>query len=558
MKLQIKFTRASVSVLCCLSFFVLSHANAQFNTTEKLTQLKYRISIESIGFSDIKKLYSSDSLHLKKSFFESATIEENSISIYSLIEITEIQKQNDTFLYCYKLLNPQITFQQQNTFINIEKIKAELGTPFFVTRLNSGKVIFVQTKKEISKIASGIQKEMTSNLQLIQNKDNSLQWNEIEDILNGKIATSYVAVKNENKSTTITKTAKKFLKYNSRNKDISGEIDLDGIFFMNKTGVIDSCALFVAETAKLKNDTLSAIGKKVNITLVENKTIHNDSAIELLQLIRMPEYQNKQTLDYTETDEDIIISAYAGTLGNDNWESLQPLLNKKLSEEETKNLVLKLRALFYLFPINCTTAVHYILDSLSNSFPYKIITTALGITDSHAACDAISYLIKKRLYSDSSVVDLFPALATHSFPTKEAAAFMMKTAFDKHQSIDPFIISTAQLTIAAMANKFAKTDQLYSNQLIYKIIKQMDGDADTLQHILVLSNTQSPLTIDFFEKQLRQPNTSIALKIEILNALNNIEGKRVDIILSEFQNDNDPEIQRTVRSIIENRKSKSN
>jgi len=195
---------------------------------------------------------------------------------------------------------------------------------------------------------------------------------------------------------------------------------------------------------------------------------------------------------------------------------------------------------------------------LSNSFPYKIITTALGITDSHAACDAISYLIKKRLYSDSSVVDLFPALATHSFPTKEAAAFMMKTAFDKHQSIDPFIISTAQLTIAAMANKFAKTDQLYSNQLIYKIIKQMDGDADTLQHILVLSNTQSPLTIDFFEKQLRQPNTSIALKIEILNALYNIEDKRVDIILSEFQNDNDPEIQRTVQSIIENRKSKSN
>ena len=109
-----------------------------------------------------------------------------------------------------------------------------------------------------------------------------------------------------------------------------------------------------------------------------------------------------------------------------------------------------------------------------------------------------------------------------------------------------------------MANKFAKTDQLYSNQLIYKIIKQMDGDADTLQHILVLSNTQSPLTIDFFEKQLRQPNTSIALKIEILNALYNIEDKRVDIILSEFQNDNDPEIQRTVQSIIENRKSKSN
>jgi hypothetical protein len=227
-----------------------------------------------------------------------------------------------------------------------------------------------------------------------------------------------------------------------------------------------------------------------------------------------------------------------------------------LSEAETKNLVLKLRALFYLYPLTCSTAVHYIQDSLSNSFPYKIITTALKITDSYAACDAISSLIKRRLYSDSSVVDLFPALATHSFPTKEAAALMMKTAFDKHQSSDPFIISTAQLTIAAMANKFAKTDQLFSNQMIYQIIKQMEGCVDTLQHILVLSNTQSPLTIDFFEKQLRQPNTSIALKIEILNALNNIEGKRVESILSEFKNDTDPEIQRTVLYILDNRKSK--
>jgi hypothetical protein len=51
-------------------FFVLSHVNAQFNTTEKLAQLKYRISIESIGFSDIKKLYSSDSLHLKNYFLK--------------------------------------------------------------------------------------------------------------------------------------------------------------------------------------------------------------------------------------------------------------------------------------------------------------------------------------------------------------------------------------------------------------------------------------------------------------------------------------------------------
>jgi hypothetical protein len=167
-------------------------------------------------------------------------------------------------------------------------------------------------------------------------KVHSVQWNEIEDVLNGKIATSYLAVKNENKSTTIYKTAKEYIKYNARNKNISGEIDLEGTFLMNNTGVIDSCTLFIAETATLKNDTLSAIGKKVNIVLVENNTIHNDTAIELLRLIRMPEYQNKQPLDYTETDEDIIISAYAGTLGNDNWESLQPLLKKCFRRRKLK------------------------------------------------------------------------------------------------------------------------------------------------------------------------------------------------------------------------------
>ena len=146
-----------------------------------LKQSQYSYNAENFGYSDIKKLYSLDSVTAKQSFFNSKSLQYLEMTIQSDLKKTVLKKTNDSILICYQLLNPILDIKTEGVSINIEPIIKDLIKPVFVKSDVNGKIGKLKFDADISETSTGLYKDILSRMQFVKPLKKTKDWQTTEE-----------------------------------------------------------------------------------------------------------------------------------------------------------------------------------------------------------------------------------------------------------------------------------------------------------------------------------------------------------------------------------------
>ncbi len=424
--------------------------------------------------------------------------------------------------------------------------------PFFVLENSEGRVNGIRIDSSTTSFAASFQKEIISSQQIIIPVASIAKWVNVEENPRGVVEAEYTIEQKDSLVTSIRKEVKKYKKFNSRKSEINGNLELLADYsFRKKT--LDSCSISSAEIAKLNKDTISAIGSRLLLKLIDSVAIPQDSFNLLSKMSTLGAYTKTTKLNYQETNEELTRWAYKGTLGADNWKTLFDSLTdlNEISYEQKKALTLKCRALFYLQPPICTEAVREIEKMDKSSTAFQLIINALSITESEAACDAITAIIINRVQDKELTSQLLPALATSTAPTQKSIAHIFSLAFTNSVSDSDFVATTAQLTVAAMVKNIRLNDPLFSKAMEQKIIRNFQNTNDTLQFILVMGNLASGESFNYLKKLVEDKYVSMQFKEEAVLAMEANTESEVGSYLNSLLSNQDKIIVEAAKKTLE-------
>lgn len=529
----------NLSIILLLHLFVYGCKGSKGMST--LKQSHYTYNAENFGYSDIKKLYSLDSVTKKQAFFNSETLQHLEMTIQSDLKKTILKKTNDSLLICYQLLNPILDIKTEGVSINIDPIINDLIKPVFVNTDAYGKIGELKFDAEISETATGLYKDILSRMQFVKPLKKTNDWQTIEENTSG----TFIAYYQREDSNGLNKVYKKnvidYLTNKSKKENHNLIIENHTIIETDALGELKKVNTSEAQVMLQNNDTLSVLGSKVSIYISSEKDANNSVVSNLLALEKSKKYRYKTTISEAISDEKIRTMSYKNTLNTDNWETLivQLSTTKNINKEAEEKLILKFRALFYLYPEYCVKAVTQIKNEQTNSKVFTVISTALSITETSNAIDALAILIDKNKDEDRLLRRLIPVLTTTKHPTDKAIEVLKPIAFSNNIPQDHFTASTAQLALGGIANQLRQTDTLKSNRLTHYLLDKTTSEKDTIQQLLILGNTRSYLIFPRIKLLITNDLVSRDVKTEAISALALVNNEGVSRFLKKLLSNKD-------------------
>ena len=516
-------------------------------------QFNYSYNAESFGYSDIKRLYSSDTVNAKKSFFNSESLQHLEIIINSDIKKTILENNLSGVLFSYQLQNPSLVIKNGGISTNSDILINDLSKPVFVQTDSLGKVVTLRLDSGITEIATGIYKDIISRMQFAQPVKKMNTWQTTEENTMGTYIAEYTAKDPDSSGNRYSKKIVEYIKYKSKKENQKVKIDNETTIVTDAKGTIITLNTSEAQIILNNQDTLSILGAKTSVFLTSKESVQNKDIVPFWVLVKSPSYSQTTTLSKSIPKGKIRRMAYEGTLGLDNWQTLSQQLSraKNLTKKEEESLILKFRGIFYLHPEYCKKAVSILTNESYNSNTFNILSQALSITETTHAIDALATLIDNNKSNEEILVKLLPVLATTEFPTKRAVEVLKTLAFTTNESQDYFITSTAQLALGGMANNFIISDTLQSNKLTYYLIEKMKFETDTIQQLLVLGNTGSYYVFPYVKSFVENKLVSQEVKLEAVSALTLINNKGVTNYIRELLKNEDEEIKNKAQEVLD-------
>lgn len=259
-------------------------------------QSYYKFSSENFGYSDIKKMYSSDTVNANKAFFKSETLQYLEMKIQTEIKKTVLKKTSGSVLICYQLQNPMVDIKKGETSITSNKIIKDLMKPVFVQTNTSGKIEHIKFDSEITEMAKGLYKEMISRMQFVKPISKTIKWQSTEENTAGSFIAEYDTKKTDRKRNVYHKKILKYLTYKSRKENQNIKIDNNTTIETDKAGSVKTINTSEAQIVLHNKDTLSVLGSKVSAFKTSEKRIKNDAVEGLLLLEKSIRYSQKTTL----------------------------------------------------------------------------------------------------------------------------------------------------------------------------------------------------------------------------------------------------------------------
>jgi len=516
-------------------------------------QFNYAYNAENFGYSDIKKLYSTDTVNAKKSFFNSNSLQLVELTIKSDIEKIILKQNTEGMLVCYQLLNPSLIIKSGRNTIDSNMIIKELTMPIFVQMDAFGKVGGIKINSSTSEITSGIIKDIISRMQFVVSTEKAKSWQTIEENTTGTYNANYRKTKSNNLGNKYNKEIITYIKYKSKRENQKIKTENKTIIETTTYGVVRTINTSEAQIVLYNNDTLSVLGSKTSVLLTSDSFVQNEIRDSLLNIEKSIRYDNETTLSKPISEEKIIKMSYAGTLDSDTWQQLIQQLStaNNLTKEDESSLLLKFRAIFYIHPDNCTKAVSILNNEPYDTLTFRMLSNALSMTETVNATDALAAIIASNKNDKKILRELMPVLATTDFPTLKAVDIIKSLAFDADASQSYFIRSTAQLTLGGMANKFRLSDSIQSDRLTRFLIEKMKFEKDTIQQLLVLGNTGSLLVYPYVKSLIEDNDVSKQVKLEAVAALGLIKNEEVSVYINKLLLNNDIEIKNKATEVLD-------
>ena len=540
--------------LAVISCLINSNCSTAGRSLRRVNQYTYSFRAESVGYSDIKSLYTVDSGKTGPSFFRRETIRVLNMNVLCDIKMTKLEQDAKELLLSYEILNPAVSIENDGMPLNAVALAQELTHPVFVELTAQGQIRTVRIDTAVTDMAANLLKEILSRMQFVTRDKDSTTWQTTEQNTTGTFTARYRLLQTNRDSAVYEKIIQEYTKLKSPQKKQRVEIDSRANISTDQSGLVHRISISEAQVVLFNKDTISAVGSKVSASLKSANKAAKTDVTALENLKRSSHYSIESELSTPLSKDQIYRQAYRGTLGNDNWETLILKLNKRetIDKEREDSLVLKFRALAYLFPEDCRRLGTLLRNESYGTRSFRVLSRALSITETSFATDEIAGIIKERKKEEKVLIELLPVLATTGSPTVASAGILKELAFDPGNA--PVVITTAQLALGGMANNFRKTDPKQSEELTQFLIQKMEPETDTVQKILVLGNTGSYSVFPFFKSFIENPGVSWAVRVEAVSSLRLIDIPEVGILLNQLLGHKDSSMVNVAREVMAFRK----
>ncbi len=231
------------------------------------SQLNYTYSAESFGYNDIKKLYSSDTVNAKNSFFKSESLQDAEVIIKSHLTKTILEQNTEGKLVCYQLINPLFILKSAGIITDTEFISKELIKPVFVKIDNYGKIGLITLDSSMTNMATGIFKDIIGRMQFVKPVKKSKSWQTVEENINGTYTANYQIKESNSKSQKYSKELIKYIQYKSKRKNQNIGTDNNTSIETNDDGTVKTIYTSESQIVLYNTDTISASGTKISVLL---------------------------------------------------------------------------------------------------------------------------------------------------------------------------------------------------------------------------------------------------------------------------------------------------
>jgi hypothetical protein len=493
----------------------------------------YTYVSEGIGYSDIARLYATDSLSTKRRFFESPTINTIGLKFECTIRERVLANRNNKITIEFEIAAPIFSDSNSSLFIDYRAMSNELLRPIFIEISPDGRIMAIQTDSSIAYATFNFIRGILSHFQFVSGDGRQKEWEVVEENSTGSFTARYKFIKKSTSGTEYQKRNSGYIKINTLAK--GEKVNVKSICtYLIDSGIIRKAYSSEACATIFGNDTISIMGAKATIGL---KSIDIASGAELAYLDKLRsllQYHRVTTLGTTLSDEEILRRSYLKTLGRDDLFTLlgklknTPPTDKKAERE----LVFEFKALIYLYPENCKAITSVIIKEPLGSFTFRVLIAGLANAQTNFGTDAISEIIKQRKGEKKTVTNLLPLLTTTQSPTVKAANLVKELATDI--TVDEDTRSEAQLCLGSIANHIRKSNPLMSDSIVHYILNTIKVLPDTLQQVLILGNTGSGLALPVLRKYCEDRGTSAFIRLNAVSSLKFIRGKSANAILNKL------------------------
>lgn len=545
-----KYLSLLIASLVIISVFSFYKFAVKTNHTDIGKQLIYKYKSEGIGYSDVTKLYSGDTTNSNLNFFRRPTLQMVKLDIRCDLKKTIIRENPDDVIVAFEIINPEIVLETDGAPINTENIKSEIGRPVIAHITKYGLIKNLKIDSSCSYLTANFIKDILSRVQFVTTDKKVKEWQAEEENTSGTFLAKYKWIADSAGIMKYNKTNKGYIKMNSSQKNQKIIADSRSEISIDTSGEIKKINLSGSEITLFGSDTIAASGNRVMVELVSYLPFPANDIQLLNDLSHSPRYSVITTLSAELSDDAITLMAYKNTLGTDNWETLVVKLNdeKNKTQDDEENLFLKFRALSYLYPENCQKIAAILKTETYNSFPYKVLTRALGATGTSQALNCIADIMETRLTEENIIMDFLPIMAISATPTDKAVDIVKRLAFETNRS--DAVNSTAQLALAGMAYHFQKIKKERSDQLVSLILDKMKTESDTLQKILVLSNIGSEHAFPVLRSFINDKQVSGQMKANAISALRLIDIREVSSLLASLAKNKDALLSNAAKETI--------
>ena len=414
----------------------------------------------------------------------------------------------------------------------------------------NGRIEQVKTDSTISTVSAAMLKEVISRLQFVQPNSSATAWETEEENTAGTFRATYQQLNAGNeKEKQYSKTNAGYTKLKAAQPEQKMLVNSQTNITVDSANAVKNITVSELQFVVINIDTISASGSKIEVSLRLTATATAAQLSQLTSLFSSLAYTRSTTLSAPLSIDQINRLAYTGTLENDNLQTLTQALAEvdqtDANYEET--LVLKFRALAYLFPETAASLADLLVKAPHGSYNFRVLSQALANAQTPAATDAIATVVEKRSADEAVMINLLPTLATTTAPTDKAVEVVKTIAFDKTKS--SVITSTAQLALGGMAYHFGKINPTKGEEVSRLLLLKMETETDTLQRILVLGNTGSPLVFPRLSQYVANDTASMEVKVAAIKAMQLIKQQEVDEFLVKLSTHTDSLIAKTAQEV---------
>jgi hypothetical protein len=517
----------------------------------------YSVDYQSDSKSDFSRLFTTDKADKVDASQKPQVGEAAKLNLRATWEISTLEHEGRLTSFG-RLLSPEVTLEhngQTDSAFN-QRLKGELARPVLIELSSQGEVIELIGQKDLSKVSRNILRSLIAESQLVLPLQESPSWIARERDANGFFEATYRVspeqTANARNVINVIKSKARYIELGSKTKmrqrrtkplefttqlepTLNAAIELDC-----SKGTLSS----LTATGTLKthvNRTEIGINQyQLTMKLVSVTQLPTDT--HLADLTKNTAFSGakagteKYSLTSAESAEAMELLIQKNELGDLTFEKLLSLLKAAKTSGDPAaidNLYLKFKALIYLYPEACKPLARQMKqEDPKRSKAMLMLATALSTVGSPQAQDALVDVLSSRSSDITSANILIPALGMTDYPTPKSEETLRELI---HSSEKEDIISTAGLSLGAMAGNLADQDPERSRAIVESVQKDyLNADTDQQKQYLlsVLGNTGSDQTLPVINSALESSNGQ--LQAEAAMALRFVQGREAQAKLVDL------------------------